>query len=125
MEDRTNTAVLVIDVQNDVVVNGYQRDEVVANIGQVVDRARAAGTPVVWIQHDDDELPAESEGWQIVPELEPAPGEQIIRKNFRNSFDATNLEDTLAELDVRRLIVTGSQTDFCVRWTLHLSLIHI
>ena len=119
MEDRTNTAVLVIDVQNDVVVNGYQRDEVVANIGQVVDRARAAGTPVVWIQHDDDELPAESEGWQIVPELEPAPGEQIIRKNFRNSFDATNLEDTLAELDVRRLIVTGSQTDFCVRWTLH------
>ena len=119
MNARPNTALLVIDVQNDVVAAAHQRDQVVANIGHVVDQARAAGTPVVWIQHDDEGLPAETDGWQIVPELSPQADEPVIRKNFRSSFDDTALEETLADLDVGRLIVTGSQTDFCVRWTLH------
>ena len=119
MEPRSKTAVLVIDVQNDVVAAAYRRDEVVANIGVVIERARAANVPVVWIQHDDDGLAVGTEGWQIVPELEPQANEPVINKNFRSSFDATTLEATLDELDVGRLIITGSQTDFCVRWTLH------
>jgi nicotinamidase-related amidase len=49
--DRPETAVLVIDVQNDVVAGAYNRDGVIANIESVVDKARAANVPVVWVQH--------------------------------------------------------------------------
>jgi nicotinamidase-related amidase len=119
MSEPSKAALLVIDVQNDVVATAHRRDEVVAAINSVVDRARAASAPVIWVQHDDDELPAETEGWQIVEELAPAAGEPIVRKNYRDSFEATDLADHLARLDVNRLVVTGAQTDYCVRWTLH------
>jgi nicotinamidase-related amidase len=45
----------VIDVQNDVVRNAHERDAVVANVGALVDKARAAGADIVCVQHHDDE----------------------------------------------------------------------
>ncbi len=110
---------MVIDVQNDVVGNAYERDQVVATIGTLVDRARISGVPVIWVQHGDDQLVADTHGWQIVPELEPAPFEPIVRKTFGDSFEATTLETELAERGVGRVIVTGAQTDACIRATLH------
>lgn len=117
--ERSKTAVVVIDVQNDVVAQAYQRDEVIANIGSVVAKARQAGTQVIWVQHNDDELLPGTEGWQIVPELVPGDDEPVVHKQFRDSFMNTELETELARGEVGRLVVTGSQTDFCVRWTLH------
>ena len=49
LENRANTALLVIDVQNGVVGGAYERDTVVANVGTVVEKARAAEVPVVWV----------------------------------------------------------------------------
>lgn len=117
--DRPNRALVVIDVQTDVVAAAHERDAVVATIGTLVDRAREAAVPVVWVQHDDEELPKGAPGWEIVDELSPAEGEVIVNKNFRDSFEQTDLEAQLAAMDVGELIVTGAQTDFCVRWTLH------
>ncbi len=117
--DRPNSALLVIDVQNDVVADAFDREAVIDNINTLVGQARQEGAPVIWVQHDDADLPAETDGWQIVPELEPAPDETIIRKSLRSSFDNTPLDEHLVKLDVGRLVVTGAQTDFCVRWTLH------
>ena len=48
--DRPNTALMVIDVQNGVIAEAYQRDAVVANISTLVDRAREEGVPIVWVQ---------------------------------------------------------------------------
>jgi nicotinamidase-related amidase len=59
--DRPHTALLVIDVQNGVVEDAINRDEVVANVAGLVDRARADGVPVVWVQHNADNLPMGSE----------------------------------------------------------------
>lgn len=115
----SNTALLVIDVQNDVVVNGHNRDGVITAIAGLVERARAEAVPVIWVQHADDDLLAGTPGWEIVDELSVAEGEPIVHKNHRDSFDGTTLEQQLADLDVDRLIITGAQTDFCVRWTLH------
>ena len=120
--DRSNTAVLVIDVQNDVVAAAHERDAVVANINEVVAKARAAGAPVVWVQHDDEGLSAGTDGWKIVPELAPRADELVVFKNFRDSFEATTLEDELDGRGVGKLVVTGAQSDFCVRWTLHSAL---
>ena len=69
LENRPNTALLVIDVQNGVVGEAYDRDAVIANIATLIDRARAADVDVVWVQHNDDDLKKDSESWQYVPEL--------------------------------------------------------
>ena len=121
--NRPNTALIVIDVQNGVVASAHDRDAVVANIASLVDMARAEDVPVVWVQHADDGLVHGSDEWQIVPELVPNEGEPLIEKNYGDSFEETSLEEVLAGLGVGRLIVSGAQTDACIRSTLHGALV--
>ncbi|MEI6372824.1 MAG: cysteine hydrolase family protein [Actinomycetes bacterium] len=120
--DRPHRALLVIDVQVDVVHDAYQREEVIANVVTLVDKARALGEPVVWVQHNDEGMPLGSEVWQLVPELTPQPGEPLIDKQYRSSFIDTDLEATLAALGVGALMICGAQTNNCVRHTLHSAL---
>jgi nicotinamidase-related amidase len=119
LPDRPKTALLVIDVQNGVVAGAHQRDTVVANIGTLVDRARDEGVPVVWVQHSSEELAAGSEGWRYVPELARQESEPLVAKTFGDSFEGTDLEEVLARAGVGRLVVTGAQTDACIRSTIH------
>jgi nicotinamidase-related amidase len=119
LTDRDRTALVVIDMQQAVVANGHEVERVVANIDTLITRARSGDTSVIWVQHADDEMPSGSAGWEFVPELAPASGESIIAKRFGDSFEETELESTLSDLGVGRLIVTGAQTDACVRSTLH------
>jgi nicotinamidase-related amidase len=106
LRDRPNTALLVVDVQNDVVANTHQRDEVIANINTLVDRARAQHVPVIWVQHTDQNVPEGTDGWQYVPELQRLESEPLVHKHY-------------GERGVGRLVVTGAQTDACIRATLH------
>ena len=123
LENRPNTALLVIDVQNGVVGDAYERDTVVANVGTVVEKARAAEVPVVWVQHSSDNLEQGSEQWEIVPELSPDASELLVQKRYPDSFEETTLESLLDDLAVGRLVVVGAQTDECVRSTLHGALV--
>jgi len=70
LTSRPRTALLVIDVQNGVVGEAHERDRVVANIGVLVDKARAEQVPVVWVAHSDDGMPRDSQAWQYVDELQ-------------------------------------------------------
>ena len=119
LADRPHTALVVIDVQNGVVANAYERDEVIANINALVDKARAEHVPVIWVQHSSEELTANSAEWQYVPELQRHDSEPLVHKIYGDSFEDTTLEAELAQLGVGRLVVTGAQTDACVRATLH------
>jgi nicotinamidase-related amidase len=119
LENRPNTALLVIDVQNGVVAGAYERDAVVANVGSLVEKARREDVPVVWVQHSDDGLVRGSDEWRIVPELTPGDDEPLIEKNYGDSFEATGLETVLSDRGVGRLVVVGAQTDACIRSTLH------
>jgi nicotinamidase-related amidase len=123
LENRPNSALLVIDVQNGVVEGTHERDAVVANIGSLVEKARQAQVPVVWVQHVDDRLTKGSDGWRIVPELSPDDAEPLIHKSYGDSFEETDLENVLAGLQVGRLVVAGAQTDACIRATLHGALV--
>ncbi|HUR73315.1 MAG TPA: cysteine hydrolase family protein [Sporichthya sp.] len=119
LTDRPNTALLVIDVQNGVVTGAVDRDGVVSRIATLVDAARSAGTPVVWVQHSSDELPQGSPQWQYVPELPQFTTEPVVHKRFGDSFEDTDLETVLADAGVGRLVVAGAQTDACIRSTIH------
>ena len=119
LKNRPNTALLVIDVQQGVVEQAYQRDAVIANINALVEKARAERVPLVWIQHSDEHLERGSDQWRLAAELRPDPNEPLVEKHYGDSFEDTNLEEVLASLGVGRLVVTGAQTDACVRSTLH------
>ena len=119
LTERPNTALVVIDVQNDVMAGGHNRDGVIANISVLVDKARAENVPVVWVQHSGDDMPKGSDGWLYVSELTQHESEPVIHKLYGDSFEDTDLEAVLAQRKVGHLIVTGAQTDACIRSTLH------
>jgi nicotinamidase-related amidase len=119
LENRPNTALLVVDVQNGVVGGAHARDDVVANVSSLVNRARDEEVPVVWVQHASDELSPGSDEWRIVPELAPDDAEPRVEKTYADSFEDTTLETVLSGLGVGRLVVVGAQTDECIRSTLH------
>ena len=119
LSERPNSALVVIDVQNGVVADAYQRDAVVANIGALVDRARAEGIPIVWVQHSAEGLQRGSEAWEYVPELVRRESEPLVHKTYGDAFEDTDLEAVLAGAGVGRLVVTGAQTDACIRSTIH------
>jgi isochorismate hydrolase len=119
LENRPNTALLVVDVQNTVVAGAHERDAVVANVGSLVEKARREHVPVVWVQHFDEEIVRGSDDWRIVPELTPDDAEHLVEKSYGDAFEDTTLETVLSGLGVGRLVVVGAQTDACVRSTLH------
>jgi len=119
LADRPNAALLVIDVQNGVMEGAPRRDDVIANINTLVDRARAENVPVVWVQHNDENLPRDSQVWEYVPELRRRESEPLVHKSYGDSFEDTDLESVLAGMGVGRLIVSGAQTDACIRSTIH------
>jgi nicotinamidase-related amidase len=123
LENRPNSALLVVDVQNCVVEGAHERDSVVANVDKLVDQARREQVPVVWVQHSDDEIIRGSDGWRIVPELTPGDSEPLVDKNYGDSFEDTVLETVLSNLRVGRLVVAGAETDACIRSTLHGALV--
>ncbi|HVN01364.1 MAG TPA: isochorismatase family protein [Caulobacteraceae bacterium] len=117
----TQTALLVIDVQNAVVAEGAQREaEVLAAIADLAARARSAGAPVIYVQHNEP-FPAMTkgaEGWQVHPAVAPLPGELKIDKTQADSFTGTpSLSAALERLGVGRVVMCGLQTDQCVNAT--------
>jgi nicotinamidase-related amidase len=120
-----DSALLVIDVQSGV-VNWSQptsegSDEVLARIHDLLGKARAAGVPVIYIQHDGQEeghpLTPGLPGWEIHPAVAPANGERVIRKQACDSFFGTPLQDHVDALGIRRLVVAGCRTQYCIDTT--------
>lgn len=108
---------VVVDVQVGVVDESWDANRIIGNIALVVERARAQGVPVVWVQHSDEELPYGSPQWQWVPELVPRKGEPLIHKKFNSSFEQTELEDELDKLDATHVVLAGAATNWCIRAT--------
>ena len=118
-QTRSRTALVVVDAQHDVVDGHFLRDQVVANIAALADKAREAGAPVVWVRHHDEGMPIGSPEWEYVPELTMLESEPKVDKAYGDSFEDTNLESILEGLDVGKVLIVGGQTDACVRSTLH------
>ena len=116
---RENTALIVVDVQNGVMDASWNSASVISTISGLVDKARSTGTEVIWVRHSSGELPPESPQWQIVDGLKPAEDEAIVEKTHGNTFEETDFEDVLTSKDVGHLVVTGAQSDACIRSTIH------
>ena len=115
------TALLIIDVQTALCTGewaAFDIERIVDRINVVSAKARAAGAPVILIQHEDDSLLRHgSHGWSLYESLNVADGDIRIRKTASDSFHKTELQDRLRELGATELIVCGLQSDFCVDTT--------
>ncbi|NEM90041.1 cysteine hydrolase family protein [Galbitalea soli] len=119
LTDRPNTALIVIDVQKGVMQESVDSAAVIERVESLVSRARDAGVPVVWVQHSDEGLVKGSAEWEYVPELTRHDSEPLIHKIYGDSFEGTDLEEVLARGGIGRIVVTGAQTDMCIRSTIH------
>lgn len=108
---------MVVDVQVGVLRAAWEAPRVIANVARAVERARAQGVPVLWVQHADHHLARGSADWQWVPELVPAPGEPLFHKQFNSSFEETALEAELARLGATHIVLAGAATNWCIRAT--------
>lgn len=122
-------ALLVIDLQNDYFPGGkfplWNTDATLAAVEQAIAAARAAGIPVIHIQHiaNPDAGPAPffnagTSGADIHPRiLAAAPDGPVVVKAFADSFVGTRLEAVLSDLGVSELLVCGMMTQNCVTHT--------
>ncbi|MFG2328341.1 cysteine hydrolase family protein [Streptomyces sp. NPDC048604] len=117
-------ALLVIDMQNALMAVAHRPAETVATIAGLRARAKAAGAPVITVQHGDDELVTGTDGWRIVPELAPGKDETVVPKNSADSFLDTRLDEILKALGVTEVVVTGFATEMCVDTTCRSALAH-
>jgi nicotinamidase-related amidase len=111
-----SSVVVVIDLQAGVLDGCFDADGVTRRAASLVDRARAAGVPVVWVQ-DHDDFPEGTPEWELAAPLGRLVGEPLIRKTRRDAFVGTDFAEVLAELSATHLVVAGAQTDYCVRTT--------
>lgn len=124
------TALLIIDVQKAILagcgtperqpVLDRALDETVARLQAVQQRARAAGVPVVIVQHDDNadhRLSKGNPGWQLRDEIAPVGNEPVVHKTACDSFYKTDLQERLEERNITRLIIGGCMTQYCVDTT--------
>lgn len=117
------TALLLIDLQQALfqpAPRPHEADAVVERVNRLAARARAAGVPVVWVQHETTpghRLAHGSPGWALADGLHSADGDVRLRKTTPDSFLRTGLADWLAVRGISRLVVAGYASEYCVDTT--------
>src|SRR3989442_11631314 len=89
LENRRNTALLVVDVQNGVVEGAHERDAVVANVGSLVEKARRERVPLLWGQHSEEQLARGSDDWRVGPPRTPGDAQPPVAKKYGDPFRGT------------------------------------
>lgn len=116
----TNTALLIIDTQVGLIEPAYQGNVILARIRELLTKARAAQTPVIFVQHDEPkgyELEVGTPPWEIHPSIAPQVGEAVVHKRASDSFYDTSLDAELHKRGIQHLVVVGGQTEYCVDTT--------
>lgn len=118
-----DSVLVLIDCQNTYTQGVMELEGVQAALDEaaaLLDRARTAGTPVIHIQHDDGPgslYDIEGESGAIVARVAPRNGEQVVIKNYPNSFVQTDLDAILKAAEVSHLVLAGFMTHMCVNST--------
>ena len=121
------TALLIIDVQHGLCTGeeaAFDVENVIARINEVAAKARAAGAPVILIQHEEDSglFRFDTRGWQLADGLAILPGDLRVRKTTCDSFHQTDLHPILNERAITNLVICGLQSEFCVDATVRRAL---
>ncbi|MGL4696359.1 cysteine hydrolase family protein [Enterococcus larvae] len=119
-----NRGLLIIDLQKGLESEEeklYQLDEVLAQTNERIDDYRKKSLPIIFVQHEDEELIVNSEGWQLFPALHAEKEDIYIGKTHANSFYQTDLLKHLQLLSIEELEICGAQTEYCVDTTIRMA----
>ena len=114
----SDATLILVDYQNTYTDGVMELDgwkPALANAKALLNRARAAGTPVIHIVDKGYDL--KSKGGQIVPELKPAKGEPVVEKSVPDGFHGTDLAQKVKQAGRKNVIVAGFMTNMCVLFT--------
>ncbi|MEU9398978.1 isochorismatase family protein [Streptomyces sp. NPDC048242] len=109
-------ALLVIDMQDDVLPLMHRPDRTVRTLADLSFRARAEGVPVITVRQRGC--------GDTVSELAPQEGESVVTKTTADAFLNTGLDETLVRLGATEVLVTGFATENCVETTARQVLSH-
>ncbi len=115
-------ALLIVDVQNGVIASSYNTDQVIENIRTLIAKARTSKAPIIWVQHCSDDLQEHTNKWQIDPRLEQSKDDFYIQKRYNSSFEKTELDDLFKRLEVKKIVLVGAATNWCIRATAYATL---
>jgi len=116
-------ALLVIDAQDAMFHLSkplHKSDTVLSNIQTLIDQARSASVPVIYLQHTGSQSGVFAEGspgWNIHSSVAPRQGDLVVKKDKADAFCRTLLLQHLNELSVENLVVCGFVTEGCVDTT--------
>ena len=119
-ESQEKAALPVIDVRRAVVEGSVDVPAVIGRINALLEQAREKDAPIIFVQHEEADDPALSNGspgWQLADGLDYRPTDTVVAKRYRDSFADTTLEELLEQSGASRLVVTGSQSDYCDQTT--------
>jgi nicotinamidase-related amidase len=124
----SESAVVIIDAQNEY-VNGKLPLVGIApaldNIAILLKAARAAGSPIIHVQHKGRAgglFDPGADAFQLAPQAAQMSGEAIVEKPLPNAFAQTNLQDLLVNAGKKQLIIAGFQTHMCISSTVRAAL---
>lgn len=123
--DKIDTALVIIDVQNDYFPQGkcelFQSEQALKVTKRLLEHFRERKLPIFYVQHISPEGAAfflpNTKGVQLHKEIEPLGSEYIIVKHTPNGFHETTLQEKLTSLSIKNLVMCGMMTHMCVDTT--------
>ncbi len=113
----SDQAIIVIDMQRGLVLGAHRQQALVNTVNTLIRRGRAAGVPIVFVQHNHatfEPMKRGNRGWEIFGELDRAHDDPVVEKEACDAFYGTDLEETLRALGAKELLITGLQSEYCV-----------
>ena len=120
----SNRALIIIDLQNGLEQTGqhlFRLNDVLTAVNLRIFDYRKQKQPIIFIQHEDEELLPQSYNWQLFDCLDARPEDSYIGKTHANAFFNTSLKERLDELAVTELEFCGAQTEYCVDTTIRMA----
>jgi nicotinamidase-related amidase len=123
-DNMSKQALIIIDMQVGILDAPdfpiFQAQQLIDNINHLIEKARRKDALIIFIRHTEamgSPLEIHQPGWQISPDLHPQSNDLVIDKYTPDSFYKTSLRDILDQQDIKHLIITGVQSEYCIDTT--------
>ncbi|CAH0418397.1 Streptothricin hydrolase [Periweissella ghanensis] len=120
-------ALIIIDLQNGVCFDPSQPQEInnltslVNAVNTRIEKYWELGKPIIFVQHNDENLLAQSNAWEILSTIDTSNADYYVQKTHANAFYKTNLQDILIAHDVDEIEICGAQTEYCIDTTIKMA----
>ena len=112
---------IVVDMQKGLVAEDlYAFDTFMERSVRLVDTARKNNVEVIFVQHDaglGSGMTVGDEDFEIVDQITPKEGEKVFTKTINSCFGSKQFKEYLENLDDKRLMIVGLQTNYCIDCT--------